>query len=248
MARTASDHRVRWAGKLAGLVMALLLLNACKHEPMEAPLDDGSGGGGTDPVDVPCDPNVVWFQQQVLPILTSSCTNPGPGLHCHHTASDDNDEIQITSYETLMASGIVQNGDLWESINENDPDDIMPRPPFPPLSPDQIALIGQWLQQGAQNNSCESAACDTLNITYSGTIVPIINTRCRTCHSSGNPGGGFNLTQWSVVNALAMDGRLEGSVRRLGDPYISMPPSGPILSDCRIRQVQLWIAQGAPNN
>ncbi|MBK9177147.1 MAG: hypothetical protein IPM46_12605 [Flavobacteriales bacterium] len=227
--------------------MALLLVSGCKHEPLDEPLDDDTGGGGGGE-EVPCDPNVIWFQQQVLPILTRTCTNPGAGLNCHHTANDDNDDIQITSYETLMSSGIVQDGDLWEAINEDDEDDIMPRPPFPPLSPDEIAIIGQWLQQGAQNNSCEDAACDTLNVTYSGTIAPIINSRCITCHSSGSPSGGINLTQWSVVNGLAMDGRLEGSIRRLGDPYISMPPSGPILSDCRIRQVQLWIAQGAPNN
>ncbi|MBK7944350.1 MAG: hypothetical protein IPJ85_03135 [Flavobacteriales bacterium] len=224
-----------------------LLLDACKHEPMDGPAVD-DGNGGTDPGEQPCDPNTIWFQQQVLPILTSSCTNPGQGLNCHHTANDNNDEIQITSYATLMASGIVQNGDLMEAITDNDPDDIMPRPPFSPLTADQIALIQIWINQGAQNNSCESAACDTLNVTYSGTIAPIMQARCTSCHSGSAPSGGLNLTQWGVVNQRAMDGTLEGAVRHLGDPFINMPPLGPQLSSCRIRQIQLWIAQGAPNN
>lgn len=252
MTGSKSNRWVWWASAFSGLVMALLL-NACKHEPLEGPLADdnggGNGNGGEEPEEgVVCDSNVVWFQQQVLPILTSSCTNPGQGLNCHHTGNDENDDIQITSYETLMASGIVQDGDLMEAITENDPDDIMPRPPFTPLTPQQIAIIQQWIQQGAQNNSCESSACDTLNVTYSSTIRPIFQARCTSCHSGSSPSGGINLTQWSVANQLAMDGRLEGAVRRLGAPYINMPPSGPQLSDCRIRQIQLWIAQGAPNN
>lgn len=243
----SKNHRwVWWVSAFSGLVMALLL-DSCKHEPQIGPGVEGGGNGGTDPGDQPCDPNTIWFQQQVLPILTSSCTNPGQGLNCHHTANDDNDEIQITSYATLMASGIVQNGDLMEAITDNDPDDIMPRPPFSTLTADQIALIQQWINQGAQNNSCESAACDTLNVTYSGTIAPIMQARCTSCHSGSSPSAGINLTQWSVVNQRAMDGSLEGAVRHL-PTYTAMPPSGPQLNACRIRQIQLWIAQGAPNN
>lgn len=227
---------------------AALVLSSCKHEPIQGPLlQDGNNGGGGEE-EPACDPNTVYFQQQVLPILTSSCTNPGEGLNCHHTPNDDNDDIQITSYQTLMASGIVQDGDLMEAITDDDPDKIMPRPPFPPLTAEQIAIIQQWIQQGALNNSCESAVCDTLSVTYSGTIVPIVQARCRSCHSGGSPSGGLDLTQWSTMNTIAMDGRLEGSVRHLGDPYAPMPPSGPQLSACRIRQIQLWIGQGAPNN
>ncbi|MFN3875028.1 MAG: hypothetical protein ACK4L7_03825 [Flavobacteriales bacterium] len=232
--------------------MALMFQHSCKHEPLVGPTagngqNGGNNGGGGDG-DTPCDPGTVWFQQQILPILTSSCTNPAPGLNCHHTANSENDRIQITSYATLMASGIVQNGDLMEAITENDPDDIMPPPPAPPLTPQQIALIQQWIAQGAQNNSCESAGCDTLNVSYSGTIAPLLQARCNSCHNNGpSPSGGLNLTQWATVNQVAMDGRLEGSVRHL-PTYAAMPPSGPQLSACRIRQIQLWIAQGAPNN
>ena len=150
----------------ATLLVVILLGAGCKHELPLAPVElSGGNGGGVIVEEEVCDPNTVWFQQQVLPILTSSCTNPGQGLNCHHTANDDNDDIQITSYQTLMASDIVQDGDFWEALNEDDADDIMPRYPVPALTQDQLDLIQLWLQQGAQNNSCENAACDTLNIT-----------------------------------------------------------------------------------
>lgn len=235
---------------LVALLAAIILvfaLTGCTHEPLVAPVEDlgggGNGNGNGGGEEVVCDPNTIFFEQQVLPLLVSNCAVPG----CHNLPTDDNDEIQITSYTSLMNSGIVQDGDLWEAINDSDPDKRMPPPPQTPLTAEQIALIGQWIGQGAQNNSCEASACDTLNVTYSGTIVPIIQQRCQGCHSGATPQGGLNLTSWSVLNSLAADGRLEGSITH--DPTgIPMPPSGPMLSDCRIAQFMQWIEDGAPNN
>lgn len=222
------------------LLAGLLVLSACKHEPPVAPEppDDNGGGSGQ-----PCDPNVVYFEQQVLPMLISNCAIPG----CHNVPTDENDDIQITSYATLMSSGIVQNGDFWEALNEDDPDKVMPRPPQAPLSQEQLNTIWQWLQQGAQNTSCQEAGCDTLNVTYSGSIVPIIQQSCQGCHSGPTPQGGLNLTAWSVVNALANDGRLVQAVNHT-PPTAPMPPTGPKISACKIRQIELWVAAGAPNN
>lgn len=234
---------------LVALLAALALvfgLSGCKHEPPippADPTDDNGNGGGGQEEEIVCDPNTVFFEQQVLPLLVSNCAVPG----CHNTPTDDNDGIQITDYSSLMNSGIVQDGDLWEAINENDPDDIMPQPPQAPLTPEQIALIGQWIQQGAQNNSCEGTVCDTLNVTYSGTIMPLIQQRCQGCHSGATPQGGLDFTSWAALNSVANDGRLALAIQH--DPTgIAMPPSGPMLSDCRIRQFLIWIDTGAPNN
>ncbi len=218
-------------------------LGACQHEPISGPevTDGGNGGGGGG--GTTCDPNTVYFQQQVLPILISNCAIPG----CHNTATDDNDWIQITDYSSLMNSGIVQDGDLMDAITDNDPNNVMPPPPQAPLTASQVALINTWIQQGAQNNSCASAVCDTVNVTYSGTIVPLIQQRCLGCHSGGTPQGGINLGTWSGVNALAVDGRLGRSVTH--DPAgIPMPPSSPIMPTCEVRKFLIWIDAGAPNN
>lgn len=233
-------------GVLWGFVCVLGGMAAgCKHEPPEAPAevitDWGGGAGGEEPA--VCDSNIVWFQQQVLPILISNCAVPG----CHNTATNDNDEIEITSYATLMASGIVQDGDLMEAITESNPDDRMPQPPQAPLEQWQIDLIAEWIQQGAQNNSCESAACDTLNVTYSGIIRPLVQLRCQGCHSGATPQGGLDFSVWGPLNLVATDGRLAGSIQHQ-PTFTAMPPSGPQLSDCRIAQFLKWIDQGAPNN
>jgi len=236
---------------LALLFLGLLGMVGCQHEPPVVPEEvfNGGGGGGTgpDPLD-PCDPGTVYFQQQVLPIFISNCAVPG----CHNLPTDENNDIQITSYESLMNSGMINmgdpfNSDLWESINDSDPDNRMPRPPQVPLPASQIAIIQQWLAQGAQNNSCENVTCDTLNVTYSGTIVPLIQQRCQGCHSGGSPQGGLNFTSWATVNSVATDGRLGAAIQHL-PTGIAMPPSGGRLSDCRIQQFLIWIDAGAPNN
>ncbi len=232
-----------------GLGCLLGLVTGCKHEPdvfpEDPPFNGGNGNGNSGEEEDPCDPGVVYFEQDVLPILISNCSVPG----CHNEPTDENDDIQITNYNTLMGSGIVQDGDMWEVINDNDPDDRMPPPPQNPLTPEQIATIGQWLQQGAQNNSCAGGECDTTNVTYSGTIVPIIQQNCQGCHSGGTPQGGLNFTSHAVLQQVALDGRLAGSIQHLPGA-IPMPPGGPQnqLSDCKIQKFLIWIGEGAPNN
>ena len=234
---------------MALALFGLLALSGCKHEGPVVPVDDNPGGGGgggvdPDPDPVTCDPNTVWYQQQIQPLLTSNCTM---GNGCHSSATDDNDWIDLTSFGALMNSGVVQDGDLWEAINDDDPDDIMPRPPQTPLTSAQIALIGQWIGQGAQNNSCEPTSCDTLNVTYSGTIRPVIQARCQGCHSGATPQGGLDFTSWNVLHSVAAEGRLAGAIQHQTG-YASMPPTGSALSDCRVQQFLLWIDAGAPNN
>jgi mono/diheme cytochrome c family protein len=227
------------------LLAATLGATACKHEPPEGPVIPPDGPGGPGP-DEPCDANTVYFQQDILPLLISNCSMP----ECHSSNSPA-DGIDLTSYQSLMSAGIVDpfdlNEDLFEAITDSDPDDRMPRPPAPPLSQSQIDLIAAWIMQGAQNNSCASAGCDTLNVTYSGTIAPLVQQRCQGCHSGATPQGGLDLGSWSVLNALASDGRLGGSVQHASGA-IPMPPSGPRLPDCNVRQFMIWIDNGAPNN
>lgn len=227
------------------LLAGILGTTACKHEPPEGPLTPPDDTGGPGP-DEPCDVDVVYFQQDILPLLISNCAMP----ECHSNNSPA-DGIDLTSYQSLMSAGIVDpfdlNEDLFDAITDTDPDDRMPRPPAPPLTQAQIDLISDWIMQGAQNNSCASAGCDTLNVTYSGTIVPLVQQRCQGCHSGATPQGGLDLTSWSVLNTLANDGRLAGSVQH-SQGAIPMPPSGPRLPDCNVRQFMIWIDGGAPNN
>ena len=136
-----------------------------------------------------------------------------------------------------------------EALLEDDEDKVMPRPPADPLEPEEIALIALWIQQGAQNLSCDSysGGCDTTNVTYSGAIQPLLALKCQGCHSGASPQGGLNFTAWSVVNTVAMDGRLKGADNHQAW-YTAMPPSGGFLPQCEIDMISAWVQQGAPQN
>jgi hypothetical protein len=227
---------------LAGLA----ILVACKHEPLVPPagvVTDGGGGGGgvdPDPIDT-CDPQIAYFKQEVLPIFIQYCTMSG----CHNTPTDDNDDVVLTSYQNITNDDWFD--DIWDVLNEplNDEDHMPPADMNQPTAA-QLATIGDWLEQGAQNNSCESG-CSLNNVTYSGTIRPIIQARCQGCHSGADPQGGLDFSTWPDLNAVAVDGRLAAAIQHLPGAT-AMPPNGPALSQCRIDQMLIWIGEGAPNN
>ena len=86
--------------------------------------------------------------------------------------------------------------------------------------------------------------CDTANVTWSGTIEPIIQTRCAIpgCHVPGGTGTGDLLT-YADVKEIADNGLLRLTV--LVDQ--SMPQTGP-LGDCEQQQINIWLNDGAPEN
>ncbi len=92
--------------------------------------------------------------------------------------------------------------------------------------------------------------CKTTEITYSKTIVPIIENNCLNCHNSSsyiNSGGGNNLEGYSNIKSFATNGKLINSITS-SSPSIRMPLGNARLSDCNIEKVQIWINAGAPNN
>jgi mono/diheme cytochrome c family protein len=194
----------------------------------------------------PCDPDTVYFAKDLLPILQSSCAQPG----CHDATAQDG--VRLDSYEAVMASNIVEpfnpsESDLYEVVIEDDPDKRMPPPPLEEMSTDRIQLIYKWIQQGAQDLTCDED-CDTTNVTFSGTIWPnIIEKHCFGCHKNPNPLGGLALENYSDVAAIASDGRLLGVVTH-SSGYSPMPKNAPKLSDCKITQITKWIEDGIPDN
>lgn len=229
------------ASALLLVVIIAVSFVGCKHEPLalEEVIVDNGGGQEPEPIDT-CDPNVIYFEQDVLPIFIQSCTTPG----CHNVPTDANDEIQLTDHASITDDHHF--ADILEAITDNDPEDVMPPDSMPPLTAEQIAIIQAWMNAGAPNNSCESG-CDTSNVTYAGAIRPIIEQRCLNCHSGASPDGDLDFSTWQDLNSAAGDGRLESAITHTGSAA-SMPPSGPMLSQCRIDQFMLWIQDGAPNN
>jgi hypothetical protein len=90
-----------------------------------------------------------------------------------------------------------------------------------------------------------SSSCDTTNVTYSGTLVPILSNNCTGCHSGGAPSGSVSLTSYSDVQTVASSELLMNALNGSGVP--AMPPSGS-LSACGISQFRIWIRNGMLNN
>lgn len=228
-------------------VLTVATVISCKHEIP----------GGTDPEPGPspvvnppvitCSPDTAYFQQQVLPIFISNCSMSG----CHDAASHQ-DGVVLTDYNSIMLTGEVEAGDpgdseIWEKITETDSDDRMPPPPRPALTQVQKETIRKWIMQGAKNNSCAGSACDTSNVSYSGTIKSIISMKCQGCHGSSSPGGGHDFGTYTGVKARIDDGKLWGAINHMPG-YSAMPKNGSKLSACELSQIKKWIDAGAPNN
>ena len=89
--------------------------------------------------------------------------------------------------------------------------------------------------------------CDTTNVTFSGTVQPIINAKCATsgCHNDNSTG--YNLSTYGGVKAIANSNQLMNSILRNGQSK-PMPQGEPKLDDCSLVKIQKWVNDGAPNN
>lgn len=194
----------------------------------------------------------VCFTQDIQPLLLSSCATTG----CHDAATAK-EGIRLTSYGAIISSeeALVpfnpNKSKIYKVLSE-DGDDRMPPSPNAPLTTEQIEQIRTWIADGALNNSCPDATCDTTSaISFSSTIFPAINKSCVGCHNSNTTNGGINLSNYVTISDVAstmVDGQslLLGVVKKQSG-FIPMPPSGK-LNECSIRQLELWIEQGQQNN
>lgn len=92
-----------------------------------------------------------------------------------------------------------------------------------------------------------STTCDTMNVTFSGTINPVIQQKCISCHGGSGASGGVRLDSYEEVKVYADNGKLYGSISHASG-YSPMPSGQPKLDDCTLLQFQIWIRNGAPDN
>jgi ribosomal protein S16 len=133
------------------------------------------------------------------------------------------------------------------SILDNNPNDVMPPPPNNPLTDSQIALIQQWINQGAQNTTNCASTCDTTAFLFSADIAPILSTYCNGCHSGPFPDAGINTTTYAGVQTIAQDGSLLGSIEHNSN-FVAMPKNAAKMDACNITKIRKWIQAGAQNN
>ena len=231
---------------LFSLITGLFVLNACRHEilnPGNGSGGGGTGGGGNLPPTSNCNPDSVYFVNDIMPLISSNCTMSG----CHDNITHA-DGVNLTTYNKIMGyvrPGDAANSKLYKVIIKTD-GDRMPPAPMAPMTTAQKALIQKWINQGAKNNSC-IGSCDTTVFTYSGAVKSIMDNKCAGCHNPSNLGGNIDVSTFAAVRVVALNGKLYGSIAHQTG-YSPMPKNAAKLSDCEIRQVQKWITAGSQNN
>ena len=93
-----------------------------------------------------------------------------------------------------------------------------------------------------------ASPCDTVTaISYSQKVVPMFQQYCYGCHSGGSPSGGIAMGTYETDKALALNGKLYGTIT-YANGYSPMPEGMGRLSDCQIAIIKKWIDNNTPNN
>jgi hypothetical protein len=89
--------------------------------------------------------------------------------------------------------------------------------------------------------------CDTMEVSYSADIVPILTSNCYSCHGVDDPDASLDLTQYESVSNETTAGELISRITLIQGEENAMPPLES-LSICQIAKIKSWAFDGAPNN
>lgn len=91
-------------------------------------------------------------------------------------------------------------------------------------------------------------SCDTTNVTFSGTIVPIFANNCYSCHSNNTAAAaGNNIRLENYSDIVARVAAVTGSINQTGN-NIPMPKNGGKIKACSLLQFDIWVKNGMVNN
>ena len=89
-------------------------------------------------------------------------------------------------------------------------------------------------------------ACDTVDMSFSKDINPIIQKKCVPCHNYELYYNGRIYETYEGVKEVAETGLLLEVINHSGN--IKMPKDEPKLPDCEIDKFEAWVNQGFKNN
>jgi hypothetical protein len=107
-----------------------------------------------------------------------------------------------------------------------------------------------WLLSGCYSKNEEeefaNVTCDTMSMSYSEDVLPIINEYCVSCHGDFGSGN-VSLNSYEKVKASAQNGGLLGSIDH-SNGWDAMPQGQDQLDACTRDKIRAWINQGLLNN
>ena len=91
--------------------------------------------------------------------------------------------------------------------------------------------------------------CDTLSVSFSSDILPILDSNCSSCHGESYPEADLNLTEYESVASSVLTGKtLERIMLPIDDGSVMPPPPYSLLTECEIDKIVAWTNQGALEN
>ena len=132
----------------------------------------------------------------------------------------------------------------------------------PPLTSEQTALIGRWIDTADFSKTSSAAPIDSDVLTATGNstvfaaqVRPILAARCYSCHGSTVQQNGLRVDSLAALLKGSDSGKVitpgkssvSHLVRRLtGEEFPRMPYGGPVLSASEVGVIRQWIDSGAP--
>ena len=124
---------------------------------------------------------------------------------------------------------------------------ISPAKSFVLLSLLQAVLLGSCYYDNEESLYPGPINCDTLNVTYTLTIVPILEANCTNCHNQQIPSGQVILDNYTDLYKSVENGSFEGTVNHYSG-FPPMPQNRGKLSDCKLSKINIWLRDGAADN
>ena len=116
-----------------------------------------------------------------------------------------------------------------------------------------VIFIGLLISQCNYHNVEEyfdvpsNELCDTLDISFSGYIFPLIVDNCASCHNDITTYGERNYDTYEGIKEVAETGLILNVLNH--EPgFVQMPKDANKLPDCDLSKIEAWINQGIKNN
>ncbi|MFO7669147.1 MAG: hypothetical protein R6W31_05780 [Bacteroidales bacterium] len=111
-----------------------------------------------------------------------------------------------------------------------------------------VSIIAGCAWENEETLFPESDLCDTLDVSYSGDVVPIFVNNCYTCHSNSNaPSFAQGVAFEDYEDASSYASTIVGAINHL-EGFPAMPKGTDKLDTCSINLIEAWANKGTPNN
>ena len=113
-----------------------------------------------------------------------------------------------------------------------------------------VGILSLVPQSCANNNELDLYGileCDTTHLTWDSKISAILQEKCVKCHGAEVSRGGVRHDSYEFELVVINDGRLRKVIND-PDPSTRMPKNEPQLDSCKLKQINLWLDNGAPEN